>query len=302
MSMIEATHSGELRIKDIILPCFVLEDRTRILSQRGVMGALRQTESARSRTVDGYKLPPFLYQNNLKPFISKELLMVTNPLKFRAPSAGKIVYGYRAEIMPMVCEVYLSARDEGALLASQEHIAKQAEILMRAFAHVGIIALIDEATGYQDIRDRHELDDILDKYLRPYQARWAKRFPDEFYKEIFRLKGWEWQGMKVNRPQVIGHYTNDIVYMRIAPGLLSELQRLNPANASGGREYKHHQWLTDDFGQPELYTHLVGVVAVMKTVTLNHPKQAWDEFMRRLQRAYPKKNMTFALDFDEDDG
>ena len=66
------------------------------------------------------------------------------------------------------------------------------------------------------------------------------------------------------------------------------------------RQYKHHQWLTDDFGQPELYTHLVGVMAVMKTVATNTPKQTWGEFMRRLQRARPKKNITFVLDFDED--
>ena len=208
---------------------------------------------------------------------------------------------YKGEILPKVCEVYLAANDKGAILPSQRHILEQAYILMRGFAGVGIIALIDEATGYQDFRDRKELEAILDKYLRPYQSRWAIRFPDGFYKEIFRLKGWEWQGMRINRPQIVGHYTNDIVYARIAPGLLNELQQLNPADVVGERQHKHHQWLTDEFGQPELYTHLVGVMAIMKTVTLNRPEQAWGEFMRRLQRAYPKKNMTFALDFDEDE-
>jgi len=32
----------------------------------------------------------------------------------------------------------------------QKHIAAQAEIIMRGLATVGIIALVDEATGYQD--------------------------------------------------------------------------------------------------------------------------------------------------------
>ena len=105
--------------------------------------------------------------------------------------------------------------------------------------------------------------------------------------------------MQINRPQVVGHYTNDIVYARIAPGLLSKLQQLNPITKNGERENKHHQWLTDDFGQPELYTHLVGVMAIMKTVTNNNSRLAWDEFKRRLQRAYPKKNTNFDLDLDE---
>ena len=68
---------------------------------------------------------------------------------------------------------------------------------------------------------------------------------------------------------------------------------------SGEREHKHHQFLTDDFGQPELYTHLHGVMAIMRTVTHKGSQLAWDEFVRRLQRAYPKKNTNFDLDFDE---
>ncbi len=298
MNTPEATHSGELKIGNIMLPCFVLADGRRILSQRGILGALGRSGSIRGGTGGGGdKLPPFLSQNNLKPFITKELVVATNPVRFLFEK--NLVYGYLAEILPGVCEVYFSARDEGKLLQSQKHIAEQADILMRAFSHVGIIALVDEATQYQEIRDKKTLQDILDKYLRPYQASWAKRFPDEFYKQIFRLKGWQWQGMQINRPQVVGHYTNDIVYARIAPGLLDELQKLNPKTEGEEREHKNHHFLTDDFGQPELYTHLIGVTAIMKTVTYNDPKAAWAEFQRRLQRAYPKKNTNFDLDFDE---
>ena len=170
------------------------------------------------------------------------------------------------------------------------HIAERAEVLVRGFAHVGIIALVDEATGYQKVRDRKALEDILDEYLLPFQARWAKRFPDEFYKELFRLKGWQWQGMQVNRPQVVGHYTNDIVYERLTPGLLEQLQLRNPKDDRGERKHKHHQWLTYDFGQPELYTHLVGAIAIMSTATFNDPQRAWPEFKRRLQRWRPRIN------------
>jgi hypothetical protein len=111
---------------------------------------------------------------------------------------------------------------------------------MRALAHVGIIALVDEATGYQEVRDRLALQEILDKFLLKEFATWAKTFPDEFYKEIFRLHGWQWRGMKVNRPQIVAHYTKDLVYARLAPGILAELEKRNPKDERGYRKAKHH--------------------------------------------------------------
>lgn len=79
----------------------------------------------------------------------------------------------------------------GVLRKQQAHIAAQADILIRGFATVGIIALVDEVTGYQEIRDRAALHKILDQYLEKEHAKRSKRFPDEFYREIFRLRDWE---------------------------------------------------------------------------------------------------------------
>ena len=227
--------------------------------------------------------------------------MVTTPVKFKGPSAGKVVYGYDSGILPLACSVYLEAREAGALLPSQEHIAKQAEALVRGFAHVGIIALIDEATKYQEVRDRKTLEDILEKYLSPRCAAYAKTFPDEFYKEIFRLKGWEWQGMNINRPQVVGHYTNYIVYARLAPGLLKQLDLFNLKMGDGERGHKHYQHMTENVGYPELVKHLSGAIAIMNTVTHNNPKRTWDEFMRRIQRWRPKTNTNLDLNLPDDD-
>ena len=301
LKVIAGTPDRPLMIGDIEIPCYVLEGEIRALSQRGFLRAIGRTGRAPTspKRGDVYNLPVFLSQKNLKPFISNDLVMTTTPVLFKSPRGGRVAYGYCAELLPGVCEVYLAAREARALLPSQKHIAERAEILTRGLAHVAITALVDEATGYQAVRRRRALEVILEKYLRSYQSRWAKRFPDDFYMEIFRLRGWEWQGMQVNRPQAIAQYTNDIIYRRIAPGLLSELQHLNPITESGERKHKHHQWLTDDFGQPDLYTHLHGVMAIMRTVRHSNPKRAWDEFMRRLQRAYPKKNTNFDLDFDE---
>ena len=172
---------------------------------------------------------------------------------------------------------------------------KKCEIFTRVFDKVGIIALVDEATGYQEIRDREALQAILDKYLRKDFAAWAKRFPDEFYQQMFRLRGWQWRGMKVNRPSVVGHYTNDLVYQRLAPGILEKLRELNPKDEKGYRKARHQQYLTDDIGVPALYEHLHSTTAFMRAST------GWDQFYRMMQRAFPKLNSTMLLDFPEPD-
>ena len=164
-------------------------------------------------------------------------------------------------------------------------------MLMRGLARVGIIALIDEATGYSEVRDRRALQAILDTFLRKALAAWAKRFPDEFDRHIFRLRQWEWDGMSVKRPHAVARYTNDIVYARLAPGILEELQARNPTDERGRRKAKHHQWLTDDVGHPALAQHLYAVIGLMMA------SGSWQQFMTMLDMAFPKRGDTLMLPF-----
>src|SRR4051794_37179851 len=97
---------------------------------------------------------------------------------------------------------------------------------MRGLAHVGIIALVDEATGYQYDRARMALEEILEQFISKELLKWAKMFPDEFYHEMFRLKGWEYPQVSTKRPLQAGKLTNDVVYKRLAPGVLEELKRV----------------------------------------------------------------------------
>ena len=203
--------------------------------------------------------------------------------------------GIRAEIIPMICDVWIDAKDHGKLGSRQVRIAEKAMLLMRALAHVGIIALVDEATGYQEVRDRKSLHDILETYLLPERARWAKRFPDKFYQHIFRLRGWPWRGMKVNRPQVVGRFTNDIVWDRLEKYVHEELRKRNPRMENGQRRAKHHQWLTEDIGNPALQAHIIGVIALMRAAP------NWNSFMRSLARAFPRLNETIPLPLEYND-
>jgi hypothetical protein len=216
-------------------------------------------------TVDG--IPFFLQAEVLKPFLTDDLMMSTTPIFFLDRS-GKRAVGYDAELLPMVADVYLKFRDactaEGKPIPRQyQHIIVACDLITRGLARVGIVALIDEATGFQDFRNKDALAKILEAFIAKELRQWVRTFPADFYKEMFRLRGLAWNGT-VKRPQYIGHLTNDLVYTRLAPGVLEELQKKNPKTDSGHRKSRHHQWLTDHVGHPKLLHHLGSVTALMK--------------------------------------
>ena len=240
----------------------------------------------------GDRLAHFVTQKTLKPFITKELIAVTtNPIRFRPP-AGTTAYGYPATLLADLCDVVIDARNAGVLQKQQAHIAAQCETLIRGFARVGIIGLVDEATGYQQIREQRALATILEKFLAKELQPWTKTFPYEFYRQIFRLKRWPGPD-GVKKPSVIGHYTNDIVYERLAPGVLDELRLKNPTLPTGARRHRHHQWFTPEFGHPKLKEHLAAVIALMKA------SPNWTAFKRNLQRAFTKEGETIPFPLDE---
>lgn len=284
-----------LNIGGISVDCYVLEDGTRVLTQESFLTSIGRAAKAKGghgvRTaVDS--LPPFLAASNLKPLIEKEITKSTTPIEFLSP-AGSRVYGYPAELLPQVCRVYLAARDEKVLLSSQEHIAARADMLVRALASIGIVALVDEATGYQEVRDKKALSALLDKYLLQEFAKWAKRFPDSFYKEMFRLRGWRYPSVSGGKPGIVGKYTMDLVYQRLAPGLVKELEARNPKLDDGRRKSAHHQWLTEEVGHPALSEHIHAVTSLMKAA------DDWDQFKRMLDRSLPVKGDQLPLLFED---
>jgi hypothetical protein len=151
---------------------------------------------------------------------------------------------------------------------------------MRGLAHVGIIALVDEATGYQADRARKALAEILERFISDELRRWVKTFPDDYFKELCRLKGVTFRSdMKL--PQYFGHHTNDIVYKRLAPSVLKKLQEKNPTTESGRRANKNFQWLSEDMGHPKLLQHLGLVVGAMK-LSANY-----EDFRKNLDKIAP---------------
>ncbi len=287
---------GTLKIGDMSFPCSVLSDGTRILTQSDFMagmnmyysGWVSQNRSAEDVAAD---IPHFLAFKALKPFIDRHLGDLQSITVSYRTERGNIARGIKAEIIPKICDVWLDAQEGGKLGTRQRKVAEKAKLLMRALAHVGIIALVDEATGYQDIRRRDALNEMLDAFLRKELAAWAKRFPDEFYKQIYRLRNWEWRGRHVNPPQVVAHYTNDFIYDRLAPGIRCELESRMPKTETGKKLGRLHQLFTDDIGHPALAQHLHAVTTLMKA------SSNWASFKLMLDTALPKRGNTLQLPF-----
>ena len=263
MEIADATHDGYIEIGNIELPCAVLKDGTRVLTQYGFLRAVgRSGRPAGGRGSSFERRPPFLDSDNLEPFIDDALEAASKPITFKMTS-GSIAHGYRADLLPRVCEVYLQARDAGALRADQKKFAVACDIIMRGLAHVGIIALVDEATGFQADRARRALAEILERFISDELRRWVKTFPDDYFKELCRLKGVTFRS-DMRLPQYFGRLTNNIVYQRLAPGVLRKLQEITPRTPSGTLKHRFHQRMSVDVGHPKLLEHLGLVVGVMK--------------------------------------
>lgn len=290
----QATHGSPdhpLRIGDIQIPCYVLEDGRRVIVQGGMMTALDMKQGTAGKG-GGDRLAKFIATKSVFPYASKELIdVITNPIKFRVGST--LAYGYEATILADICDAVLKARESGNMNYQQEHIAQRCEILVRAFARVGIIALVDEATGYQRDRAKDALSRILEAFIAKALQPYVRTFPTDFYEQMFRLRGLEYPSAEVRRPRYFGVLTNDIVYNRLAPGVLEELKKVNPKDeTTGRRRSKHFQWLTSNIGYPKLREHLGAVIATMKL------SSSWHDFKAKLDKNYPRVGKPTQLEFD----
>jgi hypothetical protein len=240
---------GKLAIGDGKYLCYVLDNGKRVISQREVVRALtKQSKGGLERYLD---------TQNLKPFISSKMV-ADQTIQFRIPANPVTANGYEATLLLDICDAYLRARDVGLLSVPQQRLAKQAEIITRACAKIGIIALIDEATGYQKFRKKQELQLKLQAFIADEMQEWAKMFPDEFWFELARLEGIHYSPR--SRPLRWGKYVMMFVYDAVDPEVGRELRKKNP---DPHFLQNHHQWLKK-FGRDNVHDQITKVVTIMK--------------------------------------
>lgn len=286
MTMKKSLYTGTLQIAGNEIQCAVLDDETRIVNGTNVLKVFGRKQMGASKYQG---LSPILTSKKLEEFVEEDEISKLSPMTYIAKN-GSEVSGYPAESMQILCEVYLRARDADALTEKQTHLAVQADVIIRSLAKTGVIALIDEATGFQYEREKDALQKILAAYISEDYMKWQRRFPRKFYQELFRLCGWEYNSMTVKRPQYLGKLTNKYVYDLLPQGVLEKLREVNPKNEKGSRSRKHHQHLTNDIGQTHLERHLTKIITLFE---ISDDFKQLDNHVNRVFRDVDQMSMTF---------
>jgi hypothetical protein len=265
--------TGSLEIGDVTFECHVLNNHQRVLTQREVV-----------RVISGGRisgnLTRYLERN---PLYNGEML-AGRTVQFRVPGAGsQAAIGYDAELLVEICELYLDARAQGVLKPSQKRLASMAETIVRACAKVGIIALVDEATGFQKVREKRALQLKLQAFIADDMQEWARMFPEEFWYELARLEGVRYSPR--NRPLRWGKYVMAFVYDAIDSDVGKELRKVNP---NPRHRSNHHQWLKE-FGREKVNNQIQQVIAVMKLC------DDMEDFRKKFARVF--KGQPYQLSF-----
>lgn len=279
-----ATHKGILPLGGLQLECYVLDDGRRVFNKRGMaeaIGLKSRGGNAFMRAMQAQSLGSELDENLLEK--------INNPIFFNPLSGDpNLGHGYEAEVLVEVCKAVIRADKAGRLKAQQANMVAQANIILNALASVGIVALVDEATGYQTQRDPDALRLLVQAYIEKEQREWEKEFPDDFYLSLNRVYGSEEYvarasgAMVINKPQHFGNFTRKYVYGPLENGeVLAELEKKNPkVGATGTRPQRFHQYLTKGYGLEKLREQRQEVLTMLKL------SDNIDEFKRLYEKRF----------------
>ena len=274
----KARFEGKLSLGGSLLDVAVLDTGKRVITHSGVFRALGRDPRGNAR-IEG--VPAFMDAKNLQPFVDSALREYMEKIQYIGLD-GRVYEGYDARIVPNVCDLYLKAREKGAIeTANQQATAQQAEIVMRGIATVGVIALVDEATGFQYQRKADALAEILEAFIAKELRPWVRTFPQEYYQGLCRLYDMPFPPKKGDTkfPSFFGTLTNNIIYDRIAPGLRPALKAEAKKHEKAGRM---HQSLSGDRGVSALREHMKLVCGLLKLA------KDKDHFFEMLDTTAPK--------------
>lgn len=253
---LEAIHTGIIKLGEFELPCYVLNNEMRVLSQREVVKLI--TGGRESGNLNRYLNARAVQEYLPTKFKAIEVDKDRNTLIFKAGTT--FAHGILASDLVDICNAYLQARAAGALLPQQAKLAEQAEMFISACAKTGIDAIVDEATGYQHFRRANELQEKFNRYLQEEYREWTLTFPRQFFMQLYKLEGMT-PPVKVRAyPIRFGKYVMNFIYDTLDPDIADRLRETNP-NPGGKR---HHHQLFNDFGYNNLQQHVMAVIGIMK--------------------------------------
>jgi P63C domain-containing protein len=277
----KATHTGILIIAGQEIVCDVLENGKRILRRKNLLKAIGKGDigSYDQKRGESLNLPVFMTANNLTPYLEQSFREKGALIYYRSVE-GKKICGYDATILPEACKIYVKAEEDNVLQKNQIKIAKVCKAMLYGLATVGIISLVDDATGFVEKRNRDELQKILEQYISEELRTWTKKFPNEFFKQVYRIHGWEYPKLKPSHPQCVGNFINKYIYKKLPPGVIDELKKRNPTNENGNRHHRHHQLLTENVGNENLNRQILQTITLMK---VSNNVEQFKEFTEQIE-------------------
>lgn len=260
-SAISGDESKPIRIGDIEVPCYVLEDGRRVITTNGMLDTLHMARGgAMVRGMNRFEL--FVSRERIKPFVSSELHeRIRDPIRFRIDR--NVAFGFESDTLIDIAEAVIRADNAGTLQKQQAGIAHQCRVITSSLTRIGLIALIDEATGYQDVRDKNELQQILTAYILPEHRPWMQTIPPEFTSEIYRVYGWK-RTADNRGPRYAGKLIRQLIYERLPKPVLPALDDANPSNGKYQRKHRHHQFLTEQQGLDHFRTQVITVMTLLR--------------------------------------
>lgn len=268
---------GILKIGSVELPVYVLSDGRRVISRTGATDVITGRKG-------GGNLESYLGVNALRGYIAED--WSDQMIEFVMPGVqNKTVRGMASDMFLDICRAYVRALDDGALITERQiAIATKAGMFLAACAKVGLIALIDEATGYQYERPDDALEFKLRLFLEEEMRKWEATFPDELWREFGRLTNWS--GPLHQRPRYWGKLVMELVYEYLDPDVAEWLKKHNPKPKKG---QNHHQWLTSQYGLRRLTEHIWMVIGLAKAC------DTMPELKNRMAEMYGRQQVLFTM-------
>ena len=271
-----AKYSGSLSLGDKPVDCYVLDDKNRVISMRATVKAIANDDNGDLLKYVGVK--------SLQPYIDSAGIS-SRFVEFTIPGNPNKAKGITAETFLDICSAYVSALTSGApLTEKQRGIAINCSILLSACAKTGLIALIDEATGYQYEREEDALQVKIRAFISEELRAWEKTFPDELWEEFGRLT--HWQGSLQQRPKYWGKLVLELIYDAMDPDVAKYLKENKPKPR---HELNYHQWLSEDLGVKALTPHLNQVIGIAKTCN------TMEELRHKVALYYGKEDLQLSM-------
>ncbi|MFT3794338.1 P63C domain-containing protein [Flavobacterium sp.] len=269
-----------LKIGNIELPCFILDNRQAVFTKNGLQKALGYDGKSEDWLFD------FLGSiNKFYPIQGELFEAFENPILFEvtAKDGNKIVCnGMATYILLMTCQTIVNAKADGYLSVGQLKHARAAQAIAQFASQYNLNEAVAQASGFNFAKESGKtyLEQFLVRQTNDPAYHWVHTFRDAFFDALLQQQSLEWVDLR-DKPQEISRLLYETIFSRIPDNLLNELRSNKPK-----RSYRRNGKVSDT-EHPALKEYLSEILSLLKAAADN-----WTIFLQLLNRIHPKKNNT----------